>query len=150
MGVDVLGTIEGLDALMKRMDEATRGVVEDAAGILKRGARSFAPVGIEGNATDPPGTLVASILATEPEGADGIYHAEVGPWVVYGAQREFGGPIVAHNPSGLLTFTKFGVVYRKPRVFQVEEPYLRPAIVAGIMPIEAAARERVAIAVLGG
>lgn len=148
--IHVSATIAGLDALAERIDEATKQIVADAAHLVQRASMEFAPVGTAGNTTNTPGDLRRSIRVTGPEGGDGTYVAQVAPWIVYGRQRELGGTIRAYNPSGLLTFVKFGQVYRKASVYQVPHPYLEPGRDTSIPAIEAVAIERLSIAVKGG
>lgn len=124
--VPVGATQIAIDALILRLDSATREGVDRTANDLKGLAASIAPKGTPGNSTDPPGTLATSILVTGPMGGGGEYNAFVGPTTVYGRQRELGGDIFPQSARALV-FVKFGVVYMKGAVHQKAEPYLRPA-----------------------
>lgn len=149
MPIDVGATLLGLDALAARINEAARQITADAAHMVQRKAMDVAPVGVSGNSTNAPGDLRRSILVQGPVGADGRYEAQVGPTVVYGRQRELGGPIYAQNVS-YLVFTKFGTTYYTPRVFQKPRPYMKPGRMLAIPGIEAMAQERVAAAIVSG
>jgi hypothetical protein len=91
--VDVDATIEGLDRLSSRVDEATGQITEDALKLFQASGRVNAPIGTEGNTTNEPGDLKESIVVLGPYGIEGEYEGEVGPTVIYGRQRELGGPI---------------------------------------------------------
>lgn len=142
-------TIAGLDALEQRVADATRQIVADAAHLIQADSMGFAPVGVVGNSTNMPGDLRRSIDVEGPVGGDAVWMARVGPTVVYGRQRELGGPIYPQRAKRL-RFVKFGVVYYRHRVYQHPEPYMKPGRGAALPEIEAVASERIAIAVEGG
>lgn len=160
MAVDVAGTLAGLDALVERVHDATRDIVSDVADLLQKRAIENAPVGVEGNTTNPPGDLKRSIEVDGPHGADGAYTAEVGPTVVtanpgrggriynYGRQREFGGTI-RPRISPRLVFTSFGVTFAVPSVTQEGSHYLLRARTEAQPAIEASIEDHLAIAVEG-
>lgn len=159
-------TIAGLDALEQRVADATRQIVADAAHLIQADSMGFAPVGVVGNSTNMPGDLRRSIDVEGPVGGDAVWMARVGPTVVYGRQRELGGPIYPQHATAL-AFTKFGtrlvigpevhpgawdntVYLRRPGVYQHARPYMRPGRAAALPEIEAVASERIAVAVEGG
>lgn len=149
MPVDAAEAIAALNYLGDLVDAAARQIAENGAGIVRDLAKAGAPRGVPGNTTNAPGDLALSITTTPVVGSSGIFEASVGPHMIYSKQREFGGEIYAHNPSGLLTFTKFGVVYRPPMVYQEEKPYMRPAWAESLVPIEEMAIETLTIALEG-
>ena len=148
MGIDVSGTIAGLDLLAKRVDQATRQIVADVAHLFQAAGIDEAPVGVSGNSTNAPGDLRRSIDVQGPTGRDGIYEALVGPTVVYGRQRELGGAIYPVTAT-FLRFEKFGVVYYRTRVFQEANPYMKRGYVQTLPSIEPVARERLRAAITG-
>lgn len=150
MPVDVARCMAAMDALGKRVEVATYMIAENAAKIIQVDAAMRAPRGVSGNSTNASGDLAASIHIAGPTGGGGIYVSTVGPHMIYSAQREFGGTLNAHNPSGYMTFTKFGMVYQKATVWQHEEPYMRPAEIAMLVPIQTMAETTLAIALEGG
>ena len=86
-----------------------------------------APVGVFGNSTNTPGDLRRSIEVEGPEQiADHSWLARVGPTVIYGRQRELGGPIFP-QAARVLRFEKFGEVVFTQSVFQFPRPYMKPA-----------------------
>lgn len=110
---------------------------------------AHAPVGVGGNSTNAPGDLRRSIIVTGPVPAPDGWAGEVGPTMIYGRQRELGGPIFPKSASAL-KFTKFGTVYvigpsvipsvsighvfmRRPGVYQKPEPYMLPGYLE-VMP----------------
>jgi hypothetical protein len=157
---DFGGTLAGLDALAKRVEEATRQIVADVAHILQAQSMKNAPVGVTGNSTNAPGDLARSIDVEGPFGGDGVYTARVGPTVTtaypgpggrvynYGRQREFGGEI-RPTTGGLLVFSKFGSVYRTPSVFQRGSFYLTRARAMAGADIDAVIAIRLSEAVTG-
>ncbi len=161
MPSDIAGTLAGLDALVERVHEATKAIVEGAAKVYQSKAMELAPVGEVGNSTNAPGDLKRSIQVDGPYGGDGVYTARVGPTVTtdypgpggtvmnYGRIREFGGTIVP-KVSKLLVFTKFGTVYAKSVVTQIERPYLRPARATGTANVETLIVAHLTAAVEGG
>jgi hypothetical protein len=126
VGVYTAGTIAGLDVLAKRVDNATRQSVADVLERFQGAGRLLAPKGTIGNTTNAPGDLARSILVEGPFGADGAFEGQVGPTVIYGRQRELGGPIFVKRAKQL-RFVKFGTVYYRHAVFQKPEPYLKSA-----------------------
>ncbi len=161
MGVDVGGTLAGLDALGRRVDESVRQIVADAAHIFQAKAMQLAPVGVTGNSTNSPGDLKRSMDVEGPFGGDGTYVARMGPTVTtanpgrgghvfnFGRQREFGGEI---RPalSPYLVFTKFGTIYRRQSVYQEGSHYLGRARVEAEPDVMVMVDERLTIAVKGG
>jgi hypothetical protein len=157
--IDVGPTILGIDAMIKRMDEATMYIAGDAAEIIRSAAEVLAPRGTGDNSTNATGDLARSIYVTGPMGHDGVYTSMVGPTIIYGRLRELGGTISGHTmvfvwgkyPQGY-----YGTIPTHPdgRVIikhfhQKPEPYLKPAYDESLVMIETMARERV-IAVLKG
>lgn len=138
MPIDVAGTIAGLDALARRVDEATRRIVEKAAGLYQAQSMINAPTGEPGNSTNATGDLKRSIEVEGPTGGNGEYAARVGPTVTtanpgrggeifnYGRQREFGGEIFPRI-NHYLVFRKFGRWAQKESVFQDGSFYLTRA-----------------------
>jgi hypothetical protein len=68
--------------------------------------------------------------------------------VIYGRQRELGGPIYPQRAVAL-RFTKFGIVYYSLRVFQTANPYMLRGETAAIPQVAAVAHERVMLALMG-
>jgi hypothetical protein len=134
--VEVAATLAGLSQLQVRLDGLMRDVVEELATDVQKYARiiteSFLGEYPE-RSTTLPGTLRDSILVRGPQGAgDGKYFAVTGPHVVYGAQREFGGPIYKKpGNSWGMNFYFLGRVYSgMQKVNQEKYPagrYLSPA-----------------------
>lgn len=139
MPIEVGATIAGLDALSTALDDAMRQSVSDAAHIIQRIAMQKAPVGVAGNSTNMPGDLRRSIRVAPVVGGAGTYTTNVGPYVVYGRQRELGGPIYPVTAT-VLAFTKFGESVFTSRVYQKPEPYLLPAELEAVPLIEAKVR----------
>ncbi len=126
MPVDVAATILGLDALGARVEKATEQIVKDTLHLLQLAAAAKAPKGVPGNSTNPSGDLARSIDVEGPRGGSGVYSGQVGPTVIYGRQRELGGPIYPQVAS-MLAFVKFGELIITSRVYQAPEPYMKPA-----------------------
>lgn len=148
MPITVARTLLGMDALAVRMESAIKQITADAAHIVQTQSMMEAPVGVTGNSTNAPGDLRRSIDVQGPVGGGGTYHARVGPTVIYGRQRELGGPIYPQRAAAL-RFEKFGTVYYSQRVFQTANPYMLRGEAAAIPQIDAVARERVARAIMG-
>lgn len=108
MANDVSATIAGLERLKERVNEATRQSVADVLHLFQAAGMGHAPVGVTGNSTNMPGDLRRSILVDGPHAmGDDTWEGKVGPTVVYGRQRELGGPIEP-KVAKALAFTKFG------------------------------------------
>jgi hypothetical protein len=148
MGIEVGATVVGLELLGMRVDHATRRIVGDAAHIFQAEGMKLAPVGVSGNSTNAPGDLARSIDVEGPRDVGGVYLARVGPTVVYGRQRELGGPIYP-TAASILHFVKFGQDVFTMAVRQGPRPYMLPARAQGIPLVEAMANARIA-AVLEG
>lgn len=144
--IDVTETLAGFDVLTERINAATRGIVDDGLHLIQVKAMANAPVGVEGNSTNPPGDLSRSIEVDGPHGGDGLWEGKVGPTIVYGRQRELGGPIFPVNVRSLHFWT-FGEEVFTRRVYQKPEPYLGPAEQEMIPAIRAVANERIAAAI---
>lgn len=132
--------------LKTQMHLATLRSVEQAANIVQMYSRQEAPKGVEGNTTNPPGDLAASIVIDGPHTYGDIVVAEVGPTVIYGRQRELGGDIYPTNKPELV-FTKWGKVYHSLHVYQHPNPYMARALVISHPMIEAAVDKEVALAI---
>ena len=144
--IEVADTIAGMDVVAKRMDTAARQITELVALAMQDRMRILAPKGTLGNSTNPPGDLARSVDIEGPASPEtGRWITRVGPTVIYARQREFGGHI-RPKVKGALAFTKFGVRYivgprvfthraedgftfwiRKEGVYQVPQPYVKPA-----------------------
>lgn len=142
-------TVAGIDALIKRVHEATKHIVGDAAHVIQAAGMVEAPKGVSGNSTNASGDLARSIDVQGPNGAAGTYVANVGPTVIYGRQRELGGDIYPKNVAAL-KFTKFGVVYYRTHVYQKANPYMLRAEMTSLAVIETLAIDRIAKAVAPG
>lgn len=127
MSIDAAETIAALTALGARARDGMRDTVNAVLADLQDKAQGFAPIGTEGNATDPPGTLRDSIVPTPAVGSGGIYTGDVGPTTIYGRQRELGGPIDPKRVGGWMIFEIFGERVRTDHVYQHPEPYMKPA-----------------------
>ena len=147
--VYVATTQTAIDRLILLLDSATSEGVAKSAEAVREKAAALAPKGVEGNSTDPPGHLAQSILVSGPVGGGGEYAAQVGPTVVYGRQRELGGPIFP-DVAPLLVFTKFGTVYRVASVYQKGEPYLRPAVLETMLVMHNIFEDAVRSAIAAG
>jgi hypothetical protein len=146
---DVAETIAALTVMQGRFEEAMKDTVAAVLEDLRVKGEYFAPVGVDGNATDPPGTLAASIIPTPVTGGGGIYTGEVGPTTVYGRQRELGGPITPVYAEKL-KFRIFGFRIETDYVYQRPQPYMK---VARMTEDAAAIRitdEKMTAVILGG
>jgi hypothetical protein len=80
-------------AAQKALDELTIALTAASAAITKEGAEVVQSAA-RFNLTDAIGPLAQSIMITGPDRiALSAYQTEVGPTLVYGRQRELGGPI---------------------------------------------------------
>jgi hypothetical protein len=140
--IDVADTIAAFDVFADRMDQAMYLIVGDSVSLIQADAMKNAPVGVEGNSTDPPGTLKASIRSTPVVGGNGVYTSKVGPTTVYGRQRELGGLIEAITGPHLV-FCVFGIWIKKFQIYQEPHPYLKPAVHTATPLILARAAARV-------
>jgi hypothetical protein len=147
--IDVAATIAGLGAVGNMINETTGKAVGDVAHLFEARISIEAPVGTPGNSTNAPGDLGRSVIVTGPIGGDGVYEADVGPTMIYSRQRELGGRIYAKNPSGLLTYVKFGHLYRKPSVYQVGQYYTKRAYDFSETAVETIVIEDFALALAG-
>lgn len=135
--ITVADTIAGLEALALRCQVAGYLATTDALVVIRDYARDFAPVGVEGNTTNPPGTLKEHESITGPVGGGTRWTGRVGPTVVsknaravnYGRQREFGGGILGRPPK-FLKFTKFGQWLNPTAVYQEGSHFLLRARLA--------------------
>lgn len=95
---DVAGTLESLDALFKRLQAGALKGTGEIAEQLQSDARVFAPrehgTLAESIHIDGPreAELVSNLPRSAPRGPY-VYAARVGPTVVYGRMREWGGRI---------------------------------------------------------
>lgn len=126
MPIIVGPTIMKMEFLETKMDIATERIVDEAAAIVERFGREFAPRGVPGNSTAPSGELGASFVTSGPSGGEGVWTALVGPTTVYARQRELGGPILP-KVAAHLSFVIFGRRIYATRVFQVGSHYLQEA-----------------------
>lgn len=145
----VVAALAGFDALLARMDVATRQLTADAAHLVQAQSMKEAPVGKPGNSTNAPGDLRRSIDVQGPAGGRGVYEARVGPTVIYGRQRELGGEIYPVHAAAL-HFWRAGTEIYATRVYQVGNPYMLRGEMRALPMIETVARQRVAAAILGG
>ena len=172
MPIEAADTIAALKALAGRLDDTAKDITADALHIVQAAGVVFAPVGTPGNiggfpGNGAPGDLKRSIEVFGPTGADGVYEGQVGPTVVYAAQREYGGAIYPKHARAL-AFQKFadhlviGPTIRKghdPRtntyyiqragVYQLPHPYMRPARDTSLSAIGSMAIAKVAATVEG-
>ena len=150
MSIDASETIAALVALGVRAQDGMRDTVNAVLADLQDKARGFAPIGVEGNATDPPGTLRESIVPTPAVGKGGRYTGEVGPTTVYGRIRELGGVIDLENSTALaLRFTVFGDLVFTPHVYQWPEPYMKPARDLEDVPAIRITKEKMTAVIVG-
>lgn len=113
-----------IDALIVRVQEATRRSVADEAALIEHAAKGFAPV--------DTGRLRASIIPTAVRPlTTSVYYALVGPTTVYGRQKELGGHIYPVRAEWLSFFWKRrGVHVRTKHVYQAPQPFLKPGVEA--------------------
>lgn len=161
MGIEVGGTIAGLERLIRRVDQATEEIIREAAHVFQAQAMLTAPVGTPGNSTNTPGDLRRSIAVDGPKGGAGVYTAEVGPTVTtanpgpggtvfnYGRIREFGGTITP-KVAPALAFRSFGAVYITASVTQVGDHYLLRARTEAQPEVEGLVGLHLSVAVEGG
>jgi hypothetical protein len=149
MPVDAADTIVALAKLGIKVDAATEHFTAEVAQEAQKNVRTFAPKGIPGNTTDPPGHLAESTIVQGPKayGAH-VWMAKVGPTVRYTRQRALGGPITPKSAS-ILRFEKFGVTYYRPRVYQHPNPFMQLALARTEKQAGRIAR-RVILEVIGG
>jgi hypothetical protein len=154
--VEVAATIKGLGDLAKRMKVAGYFITDDAIHAIQKRAVALAPQGEPGNTTNPPGDLKSHIATEGPKGTTTRWVGKVGPAVVsnnrwahnYGGQREFGGTITAHNPSGHLFFKKFDQWYSPVSVKQTGAHYLLRARIFAIPTIKRSMIKRLTEAIV--
>ena len=127
---DVAETVAALTRLQGRLDDAMVAIVSEVLERVQTQARAnTSDFHYDYPEAKPPGELAASIIKEGPIGGGGVYQGAVGPTVVYGAQREFGGHIFAHG-GGLMKFAYRGSMWYTPHVYQQEYQsgrYLSPA-----------------------
>lgn len=96
MPIAVRAAQDAIDRLLEALPGSAAEVSDKMARVAQRNAR--------GNLEDPLGPLADSILT---EGPDRIgtfaYRTKAGPTLIYGRQRELGGPIDPLHEDGLLT-----------------------------------------------
>jgi len=163
-------TIAGLVELEKILKRANRDFTRGSLDILTKAGARYAPVGVEGNSTNPPGDLANSIVATPTTDLFGgaIAGGLTGPTKVYGRQRELGGHIYAgqtarsvgsiDHPRGTgrqagakyLRFRIFGRKFTTLHVYQIPHPYMATAYMQSRDEIHRYAIERMSEAVTGG
>jgi len=129
MPVEVEDTIRALDHLVDRMGRASLAIAAQGARMVNVGARALAPIGLElPHRTGTPGDLARSIRTTGPvPSGRGAYTAHVGPTVIYGRQRELGGPIAPVFARRLRWWAMDGTPIFARHVVQFPHPYLKPA-----------------------
>jgi hypothetical protein len=155
--VTIVDTLIGLDDLAIRCEIAGQRVTKDALVAIRKYAIALAPAGTPGNTTNPPGTLKRHITIDGPTAGKVRWTGKVGPTVVsanrwahnYGGQREFGGGIFAHNPTGRLFFQRFGQWYSPASVTQKGSHYLLRARIFSMPSINRALYTRFSLAVAG-
>ncbi len=130
-----LNLIANVDATAKGIDQAIASL-PDLAGQIGRlitrnyiqQARKLAPIGEEGNSTDPPGEMAKSIRGIHVSSASPTrYSMRVGVYVNFARQRSLGGHIVPKKALYDLKFVKFGVIIKTQHVWQEPNPYLDEA-----------------------
>lgn len=146
---DAAALAAALEALARRVDEATRESVGLVAHLMQAEVMKQAPVGVTGNSTNAPGDLRRSVDVQGPYGGDGSYEARVGPTMVYSRQREFGGHIYPRSAK-MLRFRKFGVTYYRRHVYQKPNPYTKRGYDAGLPKVPALVAEKLTVAIEGG
>ena len=128
--IDVSATLAGLTALQGRLDDAMVATVSEILERVQDQAKAnTADFHYDYPEAKTPGELRDSIIVEGPVGGSGVYRGAVGPTVVYGAQREFGGHIFA-TPGRLMKFSYRASIYYTPHVYQEEYQsgrYLSPA-----------------------
>ena len=113
-------TNAAIDALIGRIDDATKAAVRDVTGQVERFSKGFAHV--------KTGTLRRSILPTPVARVSlHAYAARVGPTVVYGRQKELGGHIYPVRAKALRFFwERKGVFVVTKHVYQSPIPFMKP------------------------
>lgn len=116
-------TIAALDALIHRIDSATKASVRDSIGAVESKAKGLAHV--------KTGAMRRSILPTPvmPAGPH-VFTAMVGPTVVYGRQKELGGHIFPVRARALRFLDRDGHVVFRSHVYQHPIPFLKPGFEA--------------------
>lgn len=160
MPIDVDATIAGLEALARRVTDATERITGRVAHAYQATAMKNAPVGEPDNSTNEPGDLRRSIQVDGPARiGDSSFFARVGPTVTtanpgpggtvynYGRQREFGGLLWAKSET-YLSFWSHGVFARKLFVYQFGSFYLTRA--RAETPVGGIIDEELTVAIEGG
>ncbi len=121
---EVAATVAGLAALVGGMGTACREIVVEGAHMVQAAAMGLAPVG------DRPGAgqLRRSINVKGPLPSVLGWEAKVGPTVIYGRQRELGGPIFPVRAKALHWVDAAGVGHLASHVYQHPEPYMKPGL----------------------
>lgn len=131
-----------IDALILRLDAATRGFTSDAVHMIGRGAKTLAHV--------KTGTLRRSILPTPVVRVSAhVWTARVGPTVVYGRQKELGGDIYPVRAQALRFIAADGALIYTQHVYQKPQPYLKPAVDEAFPRMRGVLERRVRDAILG-
>jgi len=106
----VSGFESDIDALIAKVNEATRMGVVAGAALIEAEAKKRAPV--------KRGSLRRSINTISVTGGDGSYEARIAPTIIYGRRIELG----YHGVDSL------GRNYGPPNKGYGGHPYLRPAV----------------------
>ena len=144
MPIDDAAAQAALDKLITNVTQANLQIAREGAFAVKGAAQVDAP--------KLDGDLAASIVVTGPYPVNAFTaEAKTGPTVVYGRQRELGGPIDPKpGHSWLAFFWPDGPSYLPHlpdgrvlvhHVFQIGRPYLKPAV-AAVRPLYLAIARR--------
>jgi hypothetical protein len=146
---DTSATIAAIERLKARLGPTVIDIVQASLDEMGRAGRRYAPIGIPGNSTAPPGELRESIVQLVPVvESGGRAYGRVGPTTIYARQRELGGPIrpvFAKN----LHFSIFGREIITRAVFQHGSHYMATAYVQSNSAIRRIRDERLTAAILG-
>jgi hypothetical protein len=121
MEVDYEACLAALGAISKRVVTASHAGLQSVGYFTENTIQQIAPRGTAGNSTNPPGDLRKSVVILGPysRGSDAIWSVDTGPTMMYTMQRNYGGGIDAHNPTGRMFFYRFGKVWEPVHVDQV-------------------------------
>ena len=130
MPIDAKATIAAMEKMKAAMDVEVRFISKNIAATIQKNARATTPIGREGNSTNPPGELAASIIIDGPHFLNRhTTFTQVGPTTIYGRQRELGGELVPKNWP-YMKFTIDTRVFRKVHIDQKDDPYLYRGLMA--------------------
>ncbi len=130
MPIDAKATIAAMEKMKAAMDVEVRFISKNIAATIQKNARATTPMGREGNSTNPPGELAASIIIDGPHFLNRhTTFTQVGPTTIYGRQRELGGPLVPKR-AAYMRFVIDTQVFYKTFVNQKDNPYLYRGLMA--------------------